>query len=201
MKILLTGDLHYGFSKKTTKILQEFFCHLSTLDFDVMVIAGDIISCRQREMSKCFELIRYYIPDVPILAVMGNHDCLDDKTEAYTKEGWKKYQDISLSDEVMGLNLETNEVEFQPINKIIIKDHNGQMKVMNNANVDLMCTPKHRILHQKRYEWKTKFELAENLKTNRIYFPISGNIKEFKKWYVHDRHFEQQRCSYRLPGH
>ena len=77
MKILLTGDLHYGFSKKTRKILEEFFANISTLDFDVLIINGDLVSCRQRDLSQCFELIRYYLPSVPILYTFGNHDWWD----------------------------------------------------------------------------------------------------------------------------
>lgn len=33
--------------------------------------------------------------------------CYDEQTECFTREGWKKYGDITLEDEVLSLNNET----------------------------------------------------------------------------------------------
>lgn len=77
LKIAITCDLHYGFDGKTDAKMHKFFKKLNMEIFDVLIIAGDMISDKQRQFQALFKLIRRYIPEKPILVVRGNHDFWD----------------------------------------------------------------------------------------------------------------------------
>jgi len=84
MKILYTSDLHYGFNDKTRDILIEFFKKVKDESPDIIILAGDIISHEQRQFPKILKLIRESNPDIPILAVRGNHDFWYSKKDLYS---------------------------------------------------------------------------------------------------------------------
>jgi len=76
--ILLTGDFHYGFDEYTHDVLDSFLTDISFEPFDIMIIAGDVISHLQSQWPDILGMIRRYI-NQPILIVLGNHDYWDKK--------------------------------------------------------------------------------------------------------------------------
>ena len=85
MKFALTGDWHYGFSKKTHGIIERFLQHLAKQDFDVLLLSGDIISHDQTQWEPVLRLLRTTFKDTAIYFVMGNHDYW---TETCTQESF-----------------------------------------------------------------------------------------------------------------
>jgi len=94
-RIALTSDLHYdcntGFSGQIEtgvlkRILESMFNDLKKENFDIIVLAGDIISHTQHQWKPILKLIREYFPDDTILAVMGNHDYWQEKIELSIKQ-------------------------------------------------------------------------------------------------------------------
>ena len=79
MKFVLTSDLHGGHDHNTHIVLHKFFRkQIVHLDYDVLLIAGDIISDSQKQLSKTLNIIRNYVSK-PIVVCRGNHDlwCYD----------------------------------------------------------------------------------------------------------------------------
>jgi len=71
-KVLLTSDLHYGYTDNTHNILGRFYGKFRG-NIDYVIIAGDIISHEQSQWDSALKLLRSYF-DCPILTVLGNHD-------------------------------------------------------------------------------------------------------------------------------
>jgi dTDP-D-glucose 4,6-dehydratase len=70
--------------------------------------------------------------------------CYDEKTRAFTKEGFKKYSELTVGDSVLTLN-KNGFVEEQPIEKILIQDYSGEMVVSDNGQFNFCVTPNHRM--------------------------------------------------------
>lgn len=74
MKILLTSDTHWGITKEKT--IRKLFKEISEQDFDVLIHAGDYCGTDQadKNVRSTIRIMREFIPDKPILSVLGNHD-------------------------------------------------------------------------------------------------------------------------------
>jgi len=79
IKIALTSDLHAGISTNTYKIHEEFFDELNSEVWDVLVLAGDLGTCKHDHFRGLLRHVRKKI-DRPIVAVNGNHDLWDKET-------------------------------------------------------------------------------------------------------------------------
>ena len=73
------------------------------------------------------------------------YKCFSIDTECYTKSGWKKYDEILYTDEVLSVNPETLELEWSKINDIIVKDNTDIMYHFKKSHLDIMCTKDHRM--------------------------------------------------------
>lgn len=73
MKILLLSDLHRGITQKTHKIHDKFLANIAQLEYDIVVIAGDICSGKQDNLESFFKAYRLHISK-PTYAVRGNHE-------------------------------------------------------------------------------------------------------------------------------
>lgn len=81
MKILHLSDIHMNHSHNTAKIWRKFFIKkLKDEDFDIIVVAGDIASVKQKDINTFFSLLRTYFPNVKTFWVKGNHDFYDKKS-------------------------------------------------------------------------------------------------------------------------
>jgi len=73
MKICLTSDLHYGFGKHDN-IYKRFFGKVNKNKPDLILVAGDLISAKQKQWKHIFSALRDTQSDIPIYFVFGNHD-------------------------------------------------------------------------------------------------------------------------------
>jgi len=74
-KIILTSDIHYEcLGHSTRKVLEKFFIKIKKENPDILILAGDIISHKQKQFKRALKLIRLNLPNIPILLVRGNHD-------------------------------------------------------------------------------------------------------------------------------
>lgn len=88
----------------------------------------------------------------------------------YTSEGWKKIEEISEDEVVLTINPETEEVEFEKIQKKIEQEFSGNLvRIKNNKTMDFSFTPNHRVMLWDRNE-KSFFAHAKEI--------LSGNIKD-----------------------
>jgi len=76
--------------------------------------------------------------------------CVDENTEILTKNGWKKYNEIKIGEEVLTLNLSdpiSKKLEYNKLKKINIFDYEGYMLRIKNTSLDMLLTPDHKMIY------------------------------------------------------
>lgn len=116
--------------------------------------------------------------------------CYDEETECWTKEGWKKYTELSYNDELLSLNHETQEMCYSGIENIIVRDNDEEMYSFKSGNIDLLVSAKHRCyavhnfipnlkfgerIRNRQRNHKENIVLAENI-SSASYIPRSGYV-------------------------
>jgi hypothetical protein len=108
-----------------------------------------------------------------------NH-CVPSNYKILTSKGWKFLSDIADDEIVATLNTETEEIEYSKIKEKIYNSYSGKMIRIKGRNINMLCTPNHRILiknRQNKYEYLTAIELLENKDKSNIshsYIPKTG---------------------------
>jgi glycosyltransferase involved in cell wall biosynthesis len=83
-----------------------------------------------------------------ILRVAAN--CFDPETEILTREGWKKYNELTYDTEILTLN-KSGYMEYQKPTRIIVqKDYSGMMYRLKTKYLDIMVTPNHKLLVKRK---------------------------------------------------
>ena len=105
--------------------------------------------------------------------------CLDYETEILTKCGWKKHNDLQMTDEVA--TLKDNKLIYEkPIEIYNYPDHVGDMYHIKNQSIDLHVTSEHRMWvssDDKNYD----FKYAKDLVNEKVYYKKNiSNINEYK---------------------
>lgn len=76
----------------------------------------------------------------------GTRHCLKEDTEVLSSEGWKKYNQLKLGENIFTLNLTKDEIELKPIRKIHKYDFEGNLIHIKNKFLDFFVTPEHKAL-------------------------------------------------------
>jgi intein/homing endonuclease len=107
-------------------------------------------------------------------------DCVQaSESEILTKDGWKWFKDISDDEEILTLNLESNKVEIQKIEKKIYEEYNGKMYKFTSNNINLTVTPNHRFLIEDS-KGNRKYVYAKDIYENKDNIFYSGKNKLVK---------------------
>ena len=124
------------------------------------------------------------IPPFFLIIEEAHQFCLSEDTDILTKNGWKKYTDIKIGDLAFSYNPKNRKLELNEIERIIIKEHNGEViKLFNSNSIDALVTEDHRVLcnyrttgKDRKWCWsKNKFVIAKNL-PNSIRIPLAAEI-------------------------
>ena len=75
--------------------------------------------------------------------------CYDRETEVLTKEGWKHFCDVKVDEEVLTINQQTLQAEFQKVMNTISYKYNGLMHQYKSQNINLLVTPNHNMFIKK----------------------------------------------------
>lgn len=71
--------------------------------------------------------------------------CVDDQTEALTRNGWKRHSEIGAGDEVLGIDPDTKQISWQPVLSMHRFDYDGDLVHWRNSHgFDALTTPNHR---------------------------------------------------------
>lgn len=207
-RIAITTDTHLGVSQNTIKLHERFLKKLMEESFDVLVHTGDIASHKQSQLYRSLGMFREALGDIPMLLVLGNHDCLDKETELLTKRGWLNYLEILDSDLVLSIN-DKGFSEWTSIDKVIIKK-SKKMYNYRNTSLDMCITENHRILCSRRMHDKSfkdlDYETLPNMAKSRYRFPVSAknDNEEYALtddeitllgWVITDGHFSGSTCA------
>lgn len=77
------------------------------------------------------------------------YGCVDEQTEALTREGWKSYTELSTDDEILTLDPDTDQIRWQPVQEVLVFEHQGYLTQWS-GKVDALTTDNHRWLAQTR---------------------------------------------------
>jgi DNA-directed RNA polymerase beta subunit len=106
-------------------------------------------------------------------------ECYDGMTEVFTKSGWKKWTDVTVSDK-FACRIE-NTLEFHEASAFHKSHYKGLMYGFKNNKVDYLVTPNHRMFVQANdpsSEWRIETAEKTHLKNRRLtsaHFPFSGD--------------------------
>jgi predicted phosphodiesterase len=174
VKICLISDTHYGTTTAIT--LTKLFRTIEKLDFDVLVHAGDWSSGpATAAIEKTLKMLRQKIPTKPVVATVGNHDCISEDTEILTNTGWKNINNIQESDHVATTSCE-GYLQWQPILSIVRRDFDPSKEDMYvvDGRVSMAVTSKHRMYVYNRYNKKTCVKKAEDCSDD---FSVFSSVK------------------------
>ena len=74
--------------------------------------------------------------------------CYDRDTDVLTRNGWKKFEELSYYDEVCCLDPETEEIVYHPPTHIVKYPYKGKMMSIKTQNMDFLITPNHRVVYR-----------------------------------------------------
>lgn len=102
--------------------------------------------------------------------------CHDTKTRAWTENGFKNVEELSLGEKVWVLK-DNKELALEPILEIVNSPYSGDMIEFKSTKYDLCVTPNHRMLTRYRHENQFRIDTAENVYNdkNRHHIPLSGD--------------------------
>lgn len=86
-------------------------------------------------------------------------NCVDKETEILTKDGWKKYNEVKVGDEVYSYSIETNEIQIDAIKDIHIYDKCVDVVQFQSTYISAISTLDHR--------WIVKTSNSIEVKTTR----------------------------------
>lgn len=94
-------------------------------------------------------------------------DCLDDKSQILTPQGWKYFKDLSKNDLVAQVK-ENGSYEFVKPLKIINEPYEGDMYEIRDfhGKIDLVVTPNHRLVSYKNLDNSVSIKEASDYKQN-----------------------------------
>jgi len=114
---------------------------------------GHLYSEQSTSAPEAWQLVEWFINSLKgkwLFMIGGNHDCLDMETEALTRRGWLKHKDIRDDDEVFSLDRDTNKGVWTPILRKFSRPNSETMVRVNARGIDMLVTPNHRVLSEKR---------------------------------------------------
>lgn len=107
-------------------------------------------------------------------------DCVNaSESMICTKSGWKYFNEISENEEILTLNINTNQIEIQKIDKKIYMPYQGKMYKFSGKNIDLTVTGNHRFLLENKMGAR-EYYLAKDIYNNKDNIFSSGQYKILK---------------------
>jgi len=86
-------------------------------------------------------------------------NCFDEETEILTKEGWKKFSQLSMEDEVATLNAESRTLEYQKPTHLFKYRYEGEMWTYESGprtRINFCVTPNHKFYY---YDYHSLYKL------------------------------------------
>ena len=84
------------------------------------------------------------LPDSSQLCKTAGQLCFDDETEILTDEGWKRFRDLHRGEQVLTLNPDTGEAEFQKPLAHQVFEHDDDLFFCEGKALSFAVTPEHR---------------------------------------------------------
>ena len=127
------------------------------------------------------------VPGIHFNVVVMDFACFSDDTEILTNNGWFTYRELNNHKEnqikVATFNPKNNNIEYDAVNEVFEYDYKGKMINFKQHGIDILVTPNHRMVYNKRtnerekttFEKKIHIKLANELKEDYLYaIPYTG---------------------------
>ena len=116
----------------------------------------------------------------------GGIQCVDEETEVLTPDGFKKYNEINVGDEIY--TWKDGKLRIQKVQKVNISHYKGEMHRYKSRDIEQVVTPNHRVLYKKNnsteYDVKYSSELI-NAKTP-LTIPVSTLYYDKEEYPISD---------------
>lgn len=114
------------------------------------------------------DLYQTQVADNVAISEVNHPSCVSaSESMICTKDGWKHFENISEDEEILTLNVDTNQIEIHKIDKKIYEDYNGVMYNFRARNIELTITPNHKFLLEHSVTKKRSFWFAEDIYNNK----------------------------------
>jgi len=173
-RVFYQSDQHIDFlvgGQNTLK--EEDFLSLTTnmlpqddVSNDILVLAGDMW-IGKRSLSWAGHSWLKHVAErfFHVVMVKGNH-CVDSETEALTKRGWLRYDEIRVGDEVMTLETNTSTGEWNTVERVVVNHNHQGFYCVDSPSMNLALTPEHRVLVKAKYREFYTYAKAKDLPKN-----------------------------------
>ena len=95
-------------------------------------------------------------------------ECYTPDAMVLTSKGWKSILDVKEGEDVLTLNVDTNEIEIQPILRKIERNHNGKLIRIKGNHINDLVTPEHSFpIYGRNHKFKG-FYTAQDILNRRI---------------------------------
>jgi len=109
--------------------------------------------------------------------------CYDGETEILTRDGWKKFSDVTYDDEVATLK-GGKFLEYETPTDIIEYDYDGEMYKLKTRGVDLLVTSNHQLYVSKGTYWNGRYKPPK-----KVEYPFE--LVDYKKYYGENKRFKK----------
>ena len=76
--------------------------------------------------------------------------CVDEQTECLTQQGWKKYNDLNLGENIITFNVDTDQLEVKPLLAKYVYECNEEITKVDSRDLSMWITNNHRCIVLKR---------------------------------------------------
>ena len=106
-------------------------------------------------------------------------ECYRPEALILTKTGWKHLYEVSEGEEILTLNVESNEIELKPVKRIVKYHHEGPMINIHGRYINDIVTPNHGFpIYDRTHNFRQFVTAEEIMKSNsysHFYIPKNGN--------------------------
>lgn len=104
--------------------------------------------------------------------------CYSEDTEVLTKDGWKRFNEISTDTEIIQYNDKTDSLEWVKPLEIIWQDYKGDMVSFKSKSLDLLVTPNHRMISFEPKTLNSRVDEAINFEKINRRFKTTSILEE-----------------------
>jgi hypothetical protein len=76
--------------------------------------------------------------------------CVDETSQALTKNGWVSYNDIHIGDDILAMDVDTRQLVWSRVNDVYRGYQHDTMFKVDSSTIDALVTPGHKFVSEKR---------------------------------------------------
>jgi len=122
-----------------------------------------------------------FIKEHRAMGELDHPECHRNSAEILTSNGWKYIKDTVVGEIVATLNVSTNTLEYNSIERVINEPYKGKMISIKGKNIDVLVTPNHRFILNTRSDRKIEniemtaqeiLDLSKKINSSHLSIPI-----------------------------